>query len=172
VTSIVCAVPAGAQHTCSVHEHREPYTQFQMLMNMKHLCILFPWRIMLQSASVEHRTIALDEGIKPSQRPSTTARRCAWAIQGCYLNQCAGSRPCNFNCELMKMNGNKQKMCKDEENASSTVCLWQHDAAHMKLRKTSGQSRGEGDGRRRQGEELGITEEGSGGCAICRSRSR
>lgn len=73
---------------------------------MKQFCILFFWRIKLKSSRVEHRTIAHDEGINAFAKvflPPHESRewRCAWAIQGRYLNTCAGIRPCNFNSELM-----------------------------------------------------------------------
>ena len=75
------------------------------------------------------------------------------------------------------MKGNKQEVhgwCKDEKNAG-TSCNRVLDAtlcsAH-EIEEDGGQSRSEGDGSRREGEEFGITEKDSGGCAICRSRIR
>jgi hypothetical protein len=51
-------------------------------MNMKQLCILFPWRIKLQSSRAEHRTIALDEGIKAfAKGPSAAAREQGMALR-------------------------------------------------------------------------------------------
>ncbi len=69
---------------------------------------------MLQSSSVEHRTIALDEGIKPSQRSFCHRTALRLGDSGALPKPMRGESPeicpCNFNCELMKMNGNKQEM--------------------------------------------------------------
>jgi hypothetical protein len=148
-----------------------------ILTNMKQLCILFPWGIKLHSSREEERTIALDEGIKAFAKvllsPHVSREwRCAWAIQGRYLNNAREFAHATSTDEDERKQAGGSVKTKRILAPAATGCLRQLDAAHKKLRKTSGQSRGEGDGRKTEGEEFGITEEDSGGCAMCRSRSR